>query len=214
LVGGFSTTDVAWLLVVYGSGLVIGNLVGGRAADRHRDRTLILALTGLTVTLVLFGLLASSPAASVVLVLLMGLFGFASVPGMITRVTDHAHGVALAASANGERKLEELWRVDVAGTICLSRWLGKRMQARGSGAIVNIGWGEDVTIRELAELVMSAIGYRGRLVFDAGKPDGTPRKLLDVSRLTALGWQARIPLKSGIEHTYAWFKEHSADARL
>jgi DHA1 family inner membrane transport protein len=100
LVGGFSTTDVAWLLVVYGSGLVIGNLVGGRAADRHRDRTLILALTGLTITLVLFGLLASSPAASVVLVLLMGLFGFASVPGMITRVTDHAHGAALAASAN------------------------------------------------------------------------------------------------------------------
>ena len=81
-------------------------------------------------------------------------------------------------------------------------------------AIVNIGWGEDVTIRELAELVMSAIGYRGRLLFDANKPDGTPRKLLDVSRLTALGWQARIPLKSGIEHTYAWFKEHSADARL
>jgi GDP-L-fucose synthase len=81
-------------------------------------------------------------------------------------------------------------------------------------AIVNIGWGEDVTIRELAELVMSAIGYRGRLLFDANKPDGTPRKLLDVSRLTALGWQARIPLKSGIERTYAWFKEHSADARL
>jgi GDP-L-fucose synthase len=81
-------------------------------------------------------------------------------------------------------------------------------------AIVNIGWGEDVTIRELAELVMSAIGYRGRLAFDANKPDGTPRKLLDVSRLTALGWQARIPLKSGIERTYAWFKEHSADARL
>jgi DHA1 family inner membrane transport protein len=100
VVGGFSTTDVAWLLVVYGSGLVIGNLVGGRAADRNRDRTLILALTGLTTTLVLFGLLASSPAASVVLVLLMGVFGFASVPGMITRVTDHAHGVALAASAN------------------------------------------------------------------------------------------------------------------
>ena len=81
-------------------------------------------------------------------------------------------------------------------------------------AIVNIGWGEDVTIRELAELVMSAIGYSGRLVFDANKPDGTPRKLLDVSRLTSLGWQARIPLKSGIERTYAWFKEHSADARL
>jgi GDP-L-fucose synthase len=80
--------------------------------------------------------------------------------------------------------------------------------------IVNIGWGEDVTIRELAEIVMSAIGYRGRLNFDSTKPDGTPRKLLDVSRLTNLGWQAKISLKSGIERTYAWFKEHSADARL
>jgi GDP-L-fucose synthase len=80
--------------------------------------------------------------------------------------------------------------------------------------IVNIGWGEDVTIRELAEMVMSAIGYRGRLTFDSTKPDGTPRKLLDVSRLTNLGWQAKISLKSGIERTYAWFKEHSADARL
>jgi GDP-L-fucose synthase len=80
--------------------------------------------------------------------------------------------------------------------------------------IVNIGWGQDVTNRELAELVMSAIGYKGRLIFDSSKPDGTPRKLLDVSRLTELGWQAKIPLKNGIERTYEWFKEHSADARL
>jgi GDP-L-fucose synthase len=80
--------------------------------------------------------------------------------------------------------------------------------------IVNIGWGEDVTIHELAELVMSVIGYRGRVIFDASKPDGTPRKLLDVSRLKDLGWQAKIPLKTGIERTYAWFKEHSAEARL
>ena len=80
--------------------------------------------------------------------------------------------------------------------------------------IVNVGWGEDVTIRELAELVLSVIGYRGRLIFDSTKADGTPRKLLDVSRLTGLGWQAKIPLKTGIERTYAWFQEHSADARL
>jgi len=80
--------------------------------------------------------------------------------------------------------------------------------------MVNIGWGQDVTIRELAELVLSAIGYSGRLIFDSTKPDGTPRKLLDVSRLSDLGWQPRIPLKSGIEQTYAWFKEHSDDARL
>ncbi|MER5183983.1 MFS transporter [Streptomyces sp. NPDC002896] len=99
-VGGFSSADVAWLLMVYGVGLVVGNLVGGRAADRDRDRALVLALLGLTITLAVFGLLAGSGTASVILVFLMGLFGFASVPGMITRVTDFAHGAALAASAN------------------------------------------------------------------------------------------------------------------
>jgi GDP-L-fucose synthase len=80
--------------------------------------------------------------------------------------------------------------------------------------IVNIGWGEDVTIRELAELVVSVTGYGGRLIFDTTKPDGTPRKLLDTSRLTGLGWRPQIPLKTGIETTYAWFREHAADARL
>ena len=80
--------------------------------------------------------------------------------------------------------------------------------------IVNVGWGEDVTIRELAEMVMSVIGYRGHVIFDSTKPDGTPRKLLDVSRLTGLGWRAQIPLKTGIETTYAWFRDHSGDARL
>jgi DHA1 family inner membrane transport protein len=99
-VGGFSSADVAWLLMVYGAGLVVGNLVGGRAADRDRDRALVLALLGLALTLAAFGLLATSPTASVILVFLMGLTGFASVPGMITRVTDFAHGAALAASAN------------------------------------------------------------------------------------------------------------------
>ncbi|MEU8865246.1 MFS transporter [Streptomyces umbrinus] len=99
-VGGFSSSDVAWLLMVYGVGLVVGNLVGGRAADHDRDRALVLALLGLAVTLAVFGLLAANATASVILVFLMGLFGFASVPGMITRVTDFAHGAALAASAN------------------------------------------------------------------------------------------------------------------
>jgi GDP-L-fucose synthase len=81
-------------------------------------------------------------------------------------------------------------------------------------SIVNVGWGEDVTIRELAELVMSVTSYRGNLVFDTSKPDGTPRKLLDVSRLNNLGWRPRIPLREGIERTYAWFQEHALDARL
>jgi DHA1 family inner membrane transport protein len=99
-VGGFSSADVSWLLMVYGAGLVVGNLVGGRAADRDRDRALVLALLGLAITLAVFGLLAGSATASVLLVFLMGLFGFAGVPGLITRVTDYAHGAALAASAN------------------------------------------------------------------------------------------------------------------
>ena len=88
------------------------------------------------------------------------------------------------------------------------------MRSYDAEPIVNIGWGEDVTIRELAEIVMSAIGYKGSIDFDPTKPDGTPRKLLDVSRLSGLGWRAKIPLKAGIERTYAWFQEHSAEARL
>ncbi|WP_443073531.1 MFS transporter [Streptomyces sp. NBC_01429] len=99
-VGGFSAADVARLLMVYGVGLVVGNLIGGRAADRDRDRALVLALLGLTVTPAVFGLPAGSATASVLLILLMGLSGFAGVPGMITRVTDFAHGAPLAASAN------------------------------------------------------------------------------------------------------------------
>jgi GDP-L-fucose synthase len=71
--------------------------------------------------------------------------------------------------------------------------------------IINVGVGTDLTIRELAELVCQAVGYDGRLVFDASKPDGTPQKLLDVSRLRALGWQARINLEAGIRETYQWY---------
>ncbi len=80
--------------------------------------------------------------------------------------------------------------------------------------IVNIGWGEDVTIRELAETVASVAGFRGDLVFDTTKPDGTPRKLLDTTRLTSLGWKPKIKLRAGIEGVYEWFKQHVADARL
>jgi len=71
--------------------------------------------------------------------------------------------------------------------------------------LVNVGLGTDVTIRELTELVASVVGYRGRIVWDASKPDGTPRKLMDESRLTALGWRAKIGLREGVEKTYASF---------
>lgn len=77
--------------------------------------------------------------------------------------------------------------------------------------IINVGVGEDLTIRELAETVKEVVGYQGRLVFDISKPDGTPRKLLDVSRLTALGWHPRIGLRDGIAQTYHWYKTHAAE---
>jgi GDP-L-fucose synthase len=70
------------------------------------------------------------------------------------------------------------------------------------GPLLNIGSGEDVTIRELAETVMQVVGFNGRIVFDTSKPDGTPRKLLDVSRLAALGWRARTSLRDGIRAAY------------
>jgi len=79
------------------------------------------------------------------------------------------------------------------------------MEAGYDGPLVNVGTGEDVTIRELAETVMEVVGFAGRIVFDATKPDGTPRKLLDVSRLAGLGWRARTGLRDGIRQAYAEF---------
>jgi GDP-L-fucose synthase len=72
---------------------------------------------------------------------------------------------------------------------------------------VNVGTGEDITIRELAQLIARIVGFEGELTFDTSKPDGTPRKLLDVGRLTTLGWKARIGLEDGIRSTYRWYLE-------
>ncbi len=76
-------------------------------------------------------------------------------------------------------------------------------------APINVGTGEDVAIRELASLIARLVEYRGAVEFDLSKPDGTPRKLLDVSRLHALGWRARIGLEEGIRSTYAWYVERA-----
>jgi GDP-L-fucose synthase len=77
--------------------------------------------------------------------------------------------------------------------------------------ILNIGVGEDLTIRELAELVKAVVGFLGGIRFDPSKPDGTPRKVLDVSRIRTLGWRPKIPLREGIAQTYAWYLEHLRD---
>ncbi len=100
----------------------------------------------------------------------------------------------------GTPKREFLYSEDLAGA-CV--FLMEKYNAPDIGEFVNIGTGKETTIRELAELVAEVVGFQGKLVFDTSKPDGTPRKLLDVSRLQALGWQAKTGFRDGISRAYA-----------
>jgi GDP-L-fucose synthase len=79
---------------------------------------------------------------------------------------------------------------------------------------LNVGTGEDLPISELIHLISELVGYQGEIVFDKTKPDGTPRKLLDVSKINNLGWKASTPLKEGLEKTIEWYKAHRSQARL
>jgi GDP-L-fucose synthase len=87
------------------------------------------------------------------------------------------------------------------------------MESGIGDGLFNIGTGSDVTIRELAETIRRVVAFPGDLEWDASKPDGTPRKLLDVSKMAALGWRARIPLEQGIRDTYAWFEKYRSSDR-
>ena len=84
------------------------------------------------------------------------------------------------------------------------------MEKYDAGEIINVGVGKDISIADLGELIREIVGYEGKIVFDTSRPDGTPRKLLDVSRLDALGWQPRIGLREGIAATYDWYRQQSA----
>ena len=84
------------------------------------------------------------------------------------------------------------------------------MRAYNEELHLNVGTGEDLTIAELASMVASIVHPEASLIFDPSKPDGTPRKLLDVSRLHALGWRHRVPLRQGIAATYEWFLQNYA----
>ncbi len=86
------------------------------------------------------------------------------------------------------------------------------MESYDDPEIINVGTGQEVSIRELAGMIQRVTGWTGRLVFDDSKPEGTPRKLLDVSRLNALGWRARMGLEDGIVSTYKWYVEHECQA--
>jgi GDP-L-fucose synthase len=113
------------------------------------------------------------------------------------------------AMASGENTLvvwgtgnprREFLHVDDLADACLFL-----LERYDSPDIINIGCGQDVTIRELAETVCEVLGFEGDLVFDTSKPDGTPRKLLDMTKLFGLGWRPKIPLRDGIRDTYQWF---------
>jgi len=120
------------------------------------------------------------------------------------------HEAKLAGSASVDvwgsgRPKREFLHVDDLADACLHL-----MDRYDAEEIINVGVGEDIAIAELAQLIGEVVGFAGELRFDPDKPDGTPRKLLDVSRLHALGWQARTPLREGIEQTYRWYCEQGA----
>jgi GDP-L-fucose synthase len=94
----------------------------------------------------------------------------------------------------------EFLHVDDLASACLLL-----LEKYDSSEIINVGCGEDISVRELAELICEVVGFDGDLIWDASKPDGTPRKLLDVTKLRALGWKPSIPLRDGIARTYEWF---------
>ena len=105
---------------------------------------------------------------------------------------------------SGNPKREFLYVDDVADALVF-------LMERYSGDVqMNVGWGKDMSIRELAETIVRIVGFEGELVFDASKPDGMPRKLLDTTRLSGLGWKAATSLEEGLEKTYAWFLENAA----
>lgn len=103
----------------------------------------------------------------------------------------------------------EFLHVDDMADACVH--LMENYNASEIGEFVNIGVGKDISIKELAETIKGIVGYEGEIVYDTSKPDGTPQKLLDVTRLHSLGWKANIPLREGISNTYKWYVENLND---
>ncbi len=108
----------------------------------------------------------------------------------------------------GTPKREFLYSDDLADAVIYL------MNTYSGNDLVNIGMGKDISIKELAEKIGETVGYQGEIVFNSTKPDGAPRKLVDVDRLTRLGWQAKIPLDDGLLLAYTWFLEHAAKNTL
>ncbi len=159
-VSGFAASWVPWLLVLFGVGLFVGNLAGGRAADRDVDRTLVVVLAGLTAVMVAFALLASSPVATVVLLVLMGGFGFATVPGLQMRIMRFAgQAPTLASGAN-------IAAFNVGNA--LGAWVGGMTIAAGLGYTSPIWAGAGITV--LGLLVLLPAARRARRTAEVVEP--------------------------------------------
>ncbi len=123
-------------------------------------------------------------------------------PALVRKVSDakRTGSATVELWGTGTPRREFLWADDLARA-CVTL-----LERYDDPAPINIGVGEDITIKDLALLIADVVGYEGGLTFDTSRPDGTPRKLLDVSRINALGWKAEVRLREGIERIYSWFQ--------
>lgn len=125
-------------------------------------------------------------------------------PALIRKAVEAKNGGAKQLVVWGSgRPMREFLHVDDLASACLFL-----MDKYEGSSHVNVGCGKDVTIRQLAEMVCIAVGFTGELVFDSSKPDGTPRKLLDISKIKAMGWSPKIELEEGIKETVNWYLSH------
>jgi GDP-L-fucose synthase len=130
------------------------------------------------------------------------------IPGLLRRIHEaKLQGVpSVAVWGSGAVRREFIFSEDLAdGLVYL-------MKCYSGEQHVNIGSGEDITIRQLADMLVDVVGYKGEITFDTSKPDGTPRKLLDISAIKAMGWHPETPLRKGLEEMYRWFTNQSAGA--
>ena len=126
------------------------------------------------------------------------------IPGLINRIHNAktTNKPLVTVWGTGKPKREFLYAQDLANA-CIHL-----LETYSENQIINIGSGEELTIKELAEVISSVVGYKGNFSFDTTKPDGTPRKLLDISKLAKSGWRAKTSLKDGVKETYKWYLEN------
>ncbi len=130
------------------------------------------------------------------------------IPGLMRRIHEaKLQGLpSVEVWGSGTPRREFIFSEDLAdGLVYLMKYYSDERH-------VNIGSGEDVTIRQLVDILAEVVGYKGAISFDASKPDGVPRKLLDISMIRTMGWQPKLPLRKGLEQTYRWFTAQPADA--